>query len=218
MTSAARRAWLRISCLAGSWGGLAGAGAGLRPARLAQFQHTSTGCSHPDASEHQCLWLHNQLHRLRPVPSSPLRSACNRSLVPTEQRRYARPSLTPRELCGRVPAMAPQQPPTPLDNINKDLWAGPPMPLQYTSPVSVYQRQNLPLNLVALILSYVCWTPFSCSWPRQLVPAQLQPAGTFSQLTGSSAETVERASCGLWSLTRACQLCARPHVTAPDHG
>lgn len=51
--------------------------------------------------------------------------------------------------------MAPQQPPTPLDNINKDLWAGPPMPLQYTSPVSVYQRQNLPLNLVALILSYI---------------------------------------------------------------
>ncbi|KAL1649172.1 hypothetical protein SLS58_001746 [Diplodia intermedia] len=51
--------------------------------------------------------------------------------------------------------MAPQQPRTPLDSINKDIFAGPPMPLQYTSPVSVYQRQSLPLNLVALILSYL---------------------------------------------------------------
>ncbi|KAB2573807.1 hypothetical protein DBV05_g7521 [Lasiodiplodia theobromae] len=51
--------------------------------------------------------------------------------------------------------MAPQQPRSPLDSINKDIFQGPPMPLQYTSPVAAYQRQSLPLNLVALILSYI---------------------------------------------------------------
>lgn len=78
--------------------------------------------------------------------------------------------------------MAPQQPPAPsLDHINKDLFAGPPMPLQYTSPVAVYQQRNLPLNLVALILSYVCWTLSSCTYPSKLAPTRLQPAGASGQ-------------------------------------
>lgn len=81
--------------------------------------------------------------------------------------------------------MAPQQPPTPslADTVNKDMWAGPPMPLQYTSPVAVYQQRNLPLNLVALILEYVCWTLSSCASSSQLAPVPLRTAGASGQST-----------------------------------
>ncbi|EOD44209.1 hypothetical protein UCRNP2_9086 [Neofusicoccum parvum UCRNP2] len=86
--------------------------------------------------------------------------------------------------------MAPQQPPTPslADTVNKDMWAGPPMPLQYTSPVAVYQQRNLPLNLVALILEYVCWTLSSCArWTlANRKPSQIDDIGDLARVVRTS--------------------------------
>lgn len=48
-------------------------------------------------------------------------------------------------------------PTTKQQKINIDALHAPQLPITYTSPVPAYDQRNLPLNLLAIILSHVCY-------------------------------------------------------------